>query len=342
MSIISPLPYTIVNGSVIDADPVMADFNQIVNNVNSNAAAINGSSTQVFNVATATTADEAVSYGQAQSQFAATHGSPLFQFDVANATAAQSALPLGQAQADFAAINGSSTQVFNVAYAATSDAAVPLHQAQTSFASIQGSPSFEFDVAPAATGTQAIPLAQAQANFPAINGSATQVFNVATATTGTEAIPLAQAQANFPAINGSATQVFNVAPASLGTQAVPLGQVANVPPSVINYAGGTGTHVTYAAPTISFTVPSNGYVLIYVDFHIAAVAAFGNITFQIIVNGVVVTYDTPGPAASWSMNAAVAGTAGATMTVVAQYVVGSSTLSNPIYLHGFVMYVPTP
>jgi hypothetical protein len=64
MSIISPLPYTIVNGSVIDANPVMADFNQIVNDVNSNAAALAGLSTQVFNVATATTSTEAVALAQ--------------------------------------------------------------------------------------------------------------------------------------------------------------------------------------------------------------------------------------------------------------------------------------
>jgi hypothetical protein len=121
-----------------------------------------------------------------------------------------------------------------------------------------------------------------------------------------------------------------------------LGQVANVPPSIIHYNGGTDAGTTYAAPTISFTVPSNGYVLIYVDYYLATVAAFGDITFQIIVNGVVVTFDTPTTTNAWSMNATVAGTAGATMTVVAQYIVGSSAISNPIFLRGFSMYVPTP
>lgn len=38
MSIIAPLPYNIANGDPIDATPVMADFNQVVNNVNTNAA----------------------------------------------------------------------------------------------------------------------------------------------------------------------------------------------------------------------------------------------------------------------------------------------------------------
>ena len=96
MAIISPLPYTIVNGQAVDATPVMADMNQIVNNVNANAAALAGSPPQVFSVANATTSSEAV--------------------------------PLGQAQADFAALNGSSSQVFNVAAAGTSTEATQLAQ----------------------------------------------------------------------------------------------------------------------------------------------------------------------------------------------------------------------
>jgi hypothetical protein len=96
MSIISPLPYTIVNGSVIDANPVMADFNQIVSNVNSNAAALNGSVDQVFNVAPAGTNNEAIPYGQVQSEFAAVLGSPVFQFAVAPATTVTKAVALGQ------------------------------------------------------------------------------------------------------------------------------------------------------------------------------------------------------------------------------------------------------
>ena len=37
MTIINTLPYTIANGQAVDATPVMADLNQIVNNVNANA-----------------------------------------------------------------------------------------------------------------------------------------------------------------------------------------------------------------------------------------------------------------------------------------------------------------
>ena len=67
MTIINPLTYNIANGQAVDATPLMADFNQIVSNVNANAAALAGSSSQVFNVANATTSTEAVALGQAQS-----------------------------------------------------------------------------------------------------------------------------------------------------------------------------------------------------------------------------------------------------------------------------------
>ena len=48
MAIINPLPYTIANGEPVDATPVMADMNQIVSNVNANAAALAGSSAQTL------------------------------------------------------------------------------------------------------------------------------------------------------------------------------------------------------------------------------------------------------------------------------------------------------
>ena len=38
MAIITALPVTLTNGTLADATQVMADFNQIVSNVNANAA----------------------------------------------------------------------------------------------------------------------------------------------------------------------------------------------------------------------------------------------------------------------------------------------------------------
>ncbi len=96
MAIISPLTYTIANGQAVDATPLMADLNQIVSNVNANAAALAGSSSQVFNVANATTSTEAVNLGQAQAEFAALNGSPSQVFNVANATTSTEAVALGQ------------------------------------------------------------------------------------------------------------------------------------------------------------------------------------------------------------------------------------------------------
>jgi hypothetical protein len=474
MSIISPLPYTIVNGSVIDADPVMADFNQIVNNVNSNAAAINGSSTQVFNVETASLGSQAVPLAQALGQFAALNGNSGQVFNVAAAATGTEAVPLAQVQADFAAINGSAAQVFNVATAATGTEAVPLGQAQTNFAAINGNSGQVFNVATATTVTEAVALGQLTAPAPnlLVNGSAefgnldwllppqagyqtgtygegtyftissavngtyvaisadyavepgialalqaeifasgltagdlvmdlefldsthtpilanqaestvsadqTWTFLSNSATTpantaywharffmqgatltsgalrkikvsnGTTPSPYSREadfpaiQANFAALNGNSGQVFNVANAVSGTQAVPLAQVANIAPSIINYAGGTTANTTYAAPTISFTVPSNGYVMVSAAFNLHALASFGNATFEILINGAVMASDTPSAASAWSLNATVAGTAGATMTVVAQYIVGGATLSNDIFIRGFSMYLPAP
>jgi microcystin-dependent protein len=45
MSIIAPLPYNIANGDPIDATPPMANFNQIVANVNANAADLHAQNT---------------------------------------------------------------------------------------------------------------------------------------------------------------------------------------------------------------------------------------------------------------------------------------------------------
>ena len=75
MAIISPLPYNIVNGQAVDSTPVMADFNQIVNNVNANAAALAGSSSQVFNVAPATTSTEVPPLGQVTEDKVSIYGS---------------------------------------------------------------------------------------------------------------------------------------------------------------------------------------------------------------------------------------------------------------------------
>ena len=64
MAIVNPLPYPIQNGQAIDANPVMANFNQIVANVNANAAPAAGNPAQTFEVADATANSEAINLGQ--------------------------------------------------------------------------------------------------------------------------------------------------------------------------------------------------------------------------------------------------------------------------------------
>lgn len=54
MSIFSTLPYTLTNGSTADATQVMANFNQIVNNGNANAAA-NGANSDITSLSGLTT-----------------------------------------------------------------------------------------------------------------------------------------------------------------------------------------------------------------------------------------------------------------------------------------------
>jgi hypothetical protein len=54
---------------------------------------------------------------------------------IGNATAPGEAITLGQAESDFAAINGSASQVFNVAQATTSTEALPLGQLPSEFPS---------------------------------------------------------------------------------------------------------------------------------------------------------------------------------------------------------------
>jgi hypothetical protein len=96
MTIVNPLPYTIQNGQAVDAVPVVANFNQIVSNVNANAAPVAGNATQTFAVASATAAEQAVNLGQANSLYAPVAGNAAQTFAVANATANNQAVARGQ------------------------------------------------------------------------------------------------------------------------------------------------------------------------------------------------------------------------------------------------------
>jgi hypothetical protein len=66
MAIINPLVYTIKNGDPVDATPVQANFAQIVQDVNANAALVGGNASQQFLVAPATVPSAAVPLNQVQ------------------------------------------------------------------------------------------------------------------------------------------------------------------------------------------------------------------------------------------------------------------------------------
>jgi len=128
MPIINPLPYNIANGDPVDATPVTANFTQIVNDVNTGAAAVGGLASQQFFVAPTSNPAGAIPLLQAQEQFAALGGSTTQVFLVAPAVGSTQAVPLAQAQANFAAIEGSTLHQFSVANATATQSAVPLIQ----------------------------------------------------------------------------------------------------------------------------------------------------------------------------------------------------------------------
>jgi hypothetical protein len=131
MAIINPLTYTIANGDPVDATPVQANFSQIVQDVNANAAPVGGNASQEFLVAPTANPAGAVPLAQAQQQFAALNGSASNQFAVANATASNQAVNLGQANGLYAPVAGNAAQTFAVANATASSQAVNWTQAGT-------------------------------------------------------------------------------------------------------------------------------------------------------------------------------------------------------------------
>ena len=135
MAIITPLTYTIANGQAVDATPLMADLNQIVTDVNANAAAVNGDATQTFNVDTATTATEATPLAQVQSLISASTGGVSSFNTRTGAVTLESADVTGALGFTPANISGNAAQTFAVANSTADSAdAVPRSQADTLYA----------------------------------------------------------------------------------------------------------------------------------------------------------------------------------------------------------------
>jgi len=162
MAIINPLTYTIANGDPVDATPVQANFTQIVQDVNANAALVGGNASQEFLVAPTSNPAGAVPLAQAQQQFAALNGSSNQQFAVANATATNQAVNLGQANSLYAPVAGNAAQTFAVADATASNQAVNLGQANSLYSPVAGNAAQAFAVANATASNQAVNLGQLQ------------------------------------------------------------------------------------------------------------------------------------------------------------------------------------
>lgn len=103
MTIISPLPFTLVNGALADATQVMADFNEIVTDVNANAAH-NGANSDITSLSGLTTPLSASQGGTGssaqlvvtpQGRLSLTSATPVLTSDVTAATTVYWTLYIG-------------------------------------------------------------------------------------------------------------------------------------------------------------------------------------------------------------------------------------------------------
>ena len=120
-------------------------------------------------------------------------------------------------------------------------------------------------------------------------------------------------------------------------RATMFGQVA---PKNINYVGSTAASTTYGQ-TVTFTAPSNGWVCMECTYNNNTLNALGDITENLIINGTTVAADTAQGAASWHMTGHLYVTAGTAVSATAEYVVGSTALTNAVFLRGLVWFVPS-
>jgi len=249
MAIINPLAYTIANGNPVDATPVQANFTQIVQNVNANAAPVGGSASQQFFVAPTTNPAGAVPLAQAQQQFAALNGSSSQQFAVANATAASGAVNWSQAgtQVFIPTTSGTITPVaFNTLVAPLFSAGGTITVNPGSFfgqrvrvygcaypTTVQtnvssGSPFLAFPDGSVSylwviqnVFHQYIDMVWDTNNWRCTTAGQTVV---APANVSNQAVTLGQANGLYAPIAGNSAQTFAVANATAGNQAVNLGQ----------------------------------------------------------------------------------------------------------------------
>jgi hypothetical protein len=140
--------------------------------------------------------------------------------------------------------------------------------------------------------------------------------------------------------NNGTTLPFAVGAAQTATQAVNLGQVSQVPPLIFGYTGGTAANTTYGQ-TLTFNVPSSGYIIVNAFWGSGSTAALGGITEAIVVNGVTVASDTVSAANLWAISGTASVSPGQT-SVAAEYTVGGTALANPVSIRGIAFFIPNP
>ncbi len=146
--------------------------------------------------------------------------------------------------------------------------------------------------------------------------------------------------ANAAALAGSSSQVFNAAPATTNTEVVTLGQVALTNAQVFGFTGGTTANTSYGQ-TLTFTVGNASQVSVMVSYNNNSLVAFGDITTNILIDGVLMTTEAPSSTNSWCLMYTGAFAAG-THTILAEYVIGATAIGNSIYIRGIAIVSPAP
>ena len=179
-------------------------------------------------------------------------------------------------------------------------------------------------------------------------GTGFTVFGSAAAYTTTVASPVTSGSPYIEMPDGSQVYSYVIPASSPGAgirivwdgtnyRATMFGQVA---PQLINYQGGVTASTTYGQ-TVTFTAPSNGWVCMECTYNNNTLNVLGDITENLIINGTTVTSDTAQGAASWHMAAHLYVTAGTAVSATAEYVVGTTALTNDVNLRGLVWFVPS-
>ena len=308
MAIINPLTYNIANGQAVDAVPLMADLNQIVNNVNANAAALAGSSSQVFNVANAATSTEAVALGQVL-PILGRNGQVIY-----TASTTLTAANAGQI----------------VTYAGTAAATFTLPAANAATVGlmpviINNNSGYTLTVAPTtgdSIGNSTVTVIQQGQQAAFWNDGGTtwiELWNMA----GT----------NSPFVVGNAT-----AP----NQAIARGQVLNVAPVINGLGVSTPAASTTYSVSGSFTAPCNGYVIAWGSLAIGASLASGAaITIKTYINGVGGSSDqSPWPLTTEYQSQSVA--AGSAVSFNFDAATNTTAPGTVIVLHVLAIFVPNP